>query len=404
MNDQAGRIAMVLQDLSLGGGERIAIRLADRWADLGRQVVLFCGARTGALAEMIGSNIEVVECAPRIPRGAGSRAALGEKLAAFLTERPTDLLFVPGNYQWPVMPAVGRLPDALRPVTVAQVGTPLYRHGRGPLRQIGYNLRTRSQFRRVDLAVSLSARMTGEMDRALGRRITQCVPLPALDDDIRPAPLSAIEPRLIVAAGRLVPEKGFDVALRAFAQLDDPPAKLVILGEGPERERLWRLACDLGLDQRVALPGFVADIRPWLERARLFLLSSYYEGYAAVVIEALAAGRPVVCTDCTPAAGELVSRRAGAIAPIGDAAALALALRRVLDAPVPAPERLAALVQPYRIGGIAQNYLDIFDYLTTHRRSVVANLDRRAGGWKGFTLPFRPAGATLSPEELAHVR
>jgi glycosyltransferase involved in cell wall biosynthesis len=57
---------------------------------------------------------------------------------------------------------------------------------------------------------------------------------------------------------------------------------------------------------RVRLPGYVPDIRPWLAIARTFLLTSWYEGYAAVIVEALGAGRPVVSTDCTPAARELL--------------------------------------------------------------------------------------------------
>lgn len=362
----ARRILLVLHDLELGGGERIAIRLANRWAAEGRRVTLFCGTRRGPLAPLLASSVEVVACDPEIARGRGSRRRLGHALAELLAVRRFDLLFVPGNYLWPVLPSLARLPAARRPPIVAQIGTPMYRHGRGPIAQVEYNLRTRWRLRQVEAVVSLSAAMTREADKVLGRRITRRIALPALDEaaPVRPCPPG----KLVVAAGRLVDEKGFDVALRAFALLDDPEARLAILGEGPRRARLEALAQALGVAERVTFTGFVADIRPWLDKARLFLLSSYYEGYAAVVVEALAAGRQVVATDCTPAAYELLDRpERGAVAAIGDPAAMAQALRRVLDGPPPDPASLAAAVAGYRIGPIAAAYLDLFDGVLRQR-------------------------------------
>ena len=400
MTDLARAITVVLHDLPLGGGERIAIRLANRWAESDRKVTVLCGSRHGSLADLIDKSVEVVECHPRIPRGPGSRRKLGKATAEFLSDRPSDILFVPGNYHWPVMPAVARLPRHLRPGVVAQIGTPMYRHGRGPLRQVVYNRRTQWQFRCVDSAISLSDSMTEDADRVLGRRITQCLRLPAVDDH-HEAPAAA-SGKLIVAAGRLVKEKGFDVALKAFSLLDDPDARLAILGEGPQRQNLIDLAHALGIADRVEFPGFVPDIRPWLETARTFLLSSYYEGYAAVIVEALAAGRPVVCTDCTPAAYELVTGGAGAVAPIGDAAGLAAGLRLVLNAPAPSPASLAARVSGYRLGPIADDYLRVFDDVKVQR--VAARTPRliRVGGLPPFAVPgLRPEPVTAPIYEAA---
>lgn len=373
INDQARAITVVLHDLPLGGGERIAIRLANRWAAAGRQVTILVGARQGPLEALIDPAVSVVECNPPIPRGKGSRRRLGAAAAAYLKDNRADILFVPGNYHWPVMHAIGAMPDTVRPGLVAQVGTPLFRHGRKGLKQLAYNIRTRLQFRRVDAAISLSDSMTADVDHVLGRAITQRIALPAIGDESDSTPPTAATGRLIVAAGRLVPEKGFDVAIRAFAALSDRTARLAILGEGPERANLAALAVAEGVADRVDFPGYVSDIRPWLDRARLFLLSSWYEGYAAVVIEALAAGRPVVATDCTPAAYELLtSYAAGAVAPLGDTVALAEALSRVINAPVPCPNALAASVAEYRIGPIADAYLRQFDEVKTMRHAQPA--------------------------------
>lgn len=365
---RARDILLVLHDLELGGGERIAIRLANRWASLGCRVTLLCGSKHGQLGPLLSDAVELVECDPPIVRGRGSRKRLGDEVAAFLARRPIDTLFVPGNYLWPVLPSLSRLAEHDRPAIVAQIGTPMYRHGRGPIAQLEYNFRTRRRLRQVQAAVSLSASMTRDADKVLGRKITRRLPLPALEDQAlppRPCPKGG---KLIVAAGRLVAEKGFDVALRAFAHLDDPDARLAILGEGPDRARLVSLAHELGVARQVELPGYVADIGPWLQQARCFLLSSYYEGYAAVVVEALAAGRQVVATDCTPAAYELLDcSERGVVAPIGDAAALGEGLRQVMAGSPPDPERIAAAVAGYRIEPIAQAYLDLFDTVQLER-------------------------------------
>ncbi len=374
-------IVVVLHDLGLGGTERIAIRLANRWAQMGRRVTLLCGSTEGPLAPMVDGRVEVVACDPPIPRARGSRRRLGRATAAFLAAQRTDVLFVPGNYHWAVLPAVARLPESQRPGVVAQISAPLYRRGRGPLRQIAYNLRTRAWLRRADAAVSLSPEMTRDADRVLGRPITQCLRLPALEDEPprRFPDLVPASGRLVLAAGRLVAEKGFDVALRAFARLRDPQARLVILGEGPRRAQLVSLAESLGVADQVELPGYVADIGPWLRRARVFLLASSYEGYAAVVVEALAAGRPVVATDCTAAAHELLDRpERGAVTPIGDVEAMAAGLRRVLDAEPAPPQRLAAAVAGHRIGPIAMAYLDIFDAVHRGGRGVGDPVGRAA--------------------------
>lgn len=397
MGDKARTIAIVLHDLPLGGSERIAVRLANRWAALGREVTLFCGSRQGPLAQMIDAGVRVIEADPPIPRGPGSRKALGNAAAAYVAQHRPDILFAPGNYHWPVLPAIDALPADQRPGVVAQIGTPLYRHGRGVLAQIPYNLKTRRQLRGVDQAISLSDDMTEDANRVLGRRITQRIALPALDDDdhaFTPPP----EGKTILAAGRLVKEKGFDIALRAFALLGDPDAELVIVGEGERRAELEALAAELGVADRVRLPGYVPDIRPWLEEARAFLLTSWYEGYAAVIVEALGAGRPVVSTDCTPAARDLLSDGLhGRVARIGDAEGLAEGLRQVLNAPAPDPAALARSVASYRIGPIAEAYLQVFDAVVAKRTSPAATKRFMPFPARAFSIPAgRPAPASAA--------
>lgn len=130
--------------------------------------------------------------------------------------------------------------------------------------------------------------------------------------------------RYVLGAGRLAREKGFDRLLRAFRRLDRPDLRLAIVGEGEERARLLRLAGELGVEDRVHMPGRAADMTPWYRHAACFVLSSHYEGFPMVLVEAMAHGCPVVSFDCDYGPRELIEEgKTGLLAPEGDVEALA---------------------------------------------------------------------------------
>jgi glycosyltransferase involved in cell wall biosynthesis len=110
----------------------------------------------------------------------------------------------------------------------------------------------------------------------------------------------AADAKRVSAAGRLEREKGFDRLLRAFAQAtaDDPEWKLEIAGEGSQRPALEQLAGELGIEGRLHLPGWVRPLDERLARSTMFCLSSRYEGFPSVLLEAMAMGVPVVSVDC----------------------------------------------------------------------------------------------------------
>jgi glycosyltransferase involved in cell wall biosynthesis len=360
----ARAIGIVLHDFSLGGTERIAIRLANEWADKGRLVTVVCGAEIGPLRALLSPAVALVALNPVIERGFGSRRKLGKVAAEVFAIATVDLIFVPGNFHWQIVPALARMPVAIRPQIAVQLSTPLVRYDRGRVHQAIYNRWMHWLLRGADATISLEDAMTAQANGILRNRITQWIRTPALECAPRPAvPLDPAN-RTIVAAGRMAAVKGFETAISAFALLNDPDARLVILGDGPLKKKLQQQAERLGVADRVSLPGYVPCIRPWLDKAGLFLLSSRYEGFPAVLIEAIAAGRPVVATRCTPAVEELVDRTGfGASVPIDDPAALARAMAQVFTACPPEPAHMAAAVAPFGIVSCARAYLTMFDTL-----------------------------------------
>jgi len=141
--------------------------------------------------------------------------------------------------------------------------------------------------------------------------------------------------RFICAIGRLTEQKGFDILLSAFAKLREPCLHLVILGEGELRDALSSLAKDLGVEQRVHMPGFVNSPMAILREAEAFVLSSRWEGFGNVLVEALASGVPIISTDCAGAPRWILENgRHGCLVSPDDSSALAEAIEKSLHSPV----------------------------------------------------------------------
>ncbi len=138
---------------------------------------------------------------------------------------------------------------------------------------------------------------------------------------------------VVVAAGRLHPQKGFIYLIRAFAMVRNAlPCKLVILGEGPQRSDLEQLIAGLDLGDDVVLPGFQDNPYNFMRNASVFVLSSVYEGFGNVLVEALALGTPVISTACPVGPEEIIADGVtGILVPPADEEGLAEAMLRVLQ-------------------------------------------------------------------------
>lgn len=165
-------------------------------------------------------------------------------------------------------------------------------------------------------------------------------------------------PPVVIGVGQLIERKNWALLLHAMAHVNaQRPARLMLLGEGPQREALETLARSLGV--KLALPGFMHGVGAYLGHAAAFALTSRYEGFANVVAEALACGCPTVSVDCPSGPAEILGHGAyGRLVPMDDAPALARAL---LDTLAEAPDRtrLRARGADFNAAVIGARYLDV---------------------------------------------
>lgn len=140
---------------------------------------------------------------------------------------------------------------------------------------------------------------------------------------------------VLLHAGSFTPEKDHDTLVQAFAEVlgAHPDAILVLVGEGPLRERIAELVLERGLAAQVVLPGATTELSGLLAAADLFVLSSRVEGLPGVLLEAAAAGLPIVSTDVGSVRDAVLDGRTGFVVPSGDAHTLGRALDRLLADP-----------------------------------------------------------------------
>lgn len=330
MDEVKRRIALVLPDLRVGGAQRVLLLLAKEFRAAGREVDIVSLLDDGQLIA-------------DLPEGVGYRPLLQRKNTRGL---------------WLAMSAMAGLVRYLREqqpdaILSSMTGTNLLtvlahvrsgRRGRLLLREAASIDNTRSRmsrwlmrrlYPRADGLLAVSTGVAEDLVRlGLDERAIRIIHNPVDVGRLRllatagsPLPSLRREP-YIVSIGRLTAQKDHRTLLRAYAISSVRHShRLVIVGEGEERGALEALACELGIDDRLELPGAMVNPYRVLKDAALHVLSSHWEGYPNVLLEALALGVPVVATDCAAGPRELLEGgRYGSLVPVGDCIALAQAM------------------------------------------------------------------------------
>jgi glycosyltransferase involved in cell wall biosynthesis len=357
------RVTFVLHEFDRGGSGRVAAYLARGFADGGMDVDMVVIRQGGeveeALVRLAGADIPIRYLGPRRGPRAVDLLSRVPKLARHLKQRAPDTIISCAN-NTAVTTALARDLSGLAEArlflkTTNPIASSRHKGLVRRMRRWSY----RRTFRKVDGVWTLSADETEEMRAAfpetasIFREIANPYVTPAMLAG--PAESAPVQSRTILGIGRLTRQKRYERLIEAFALLRAPDLRLTILGEGEERPALTALIERLSLSDRVSMPGFVHNVAEAFHGAAMMVLPSDYEGLPAVVLEAMAANCPVLCTDCFPAARSMLGNMAGcAIIEQTDPASLAALIERQLA--VPRPTHLRAVAERYSIAnGVASH-------------------------------------------------
>jgi glycosyltransferase involved in cell wall biosynthesis len=372
------RIVLPIHSFEPGGVERVALRLAASWQASGEEVTVVLGRDEGPgqIAEAEGLSYRTYRSFVRTRRI--ETLWMIVCLYRYLHRERADVVFCPGNTYTIVCAAMRLLLGRACPPVVAKVSNDLRRTDLSSPVRLAYRTWVRAHSRFINRFVALAGPMVPEIVREVQIDPTRvsAIPDPALTS-AEFARLTAVEHgpcplhgAVVLGIGRLVGQKNFALLLRAFAADAEPSDRLIIAGDGPERSRLERLASTLSISDRTTFAGYLDDVLSLLEGADIFALSSDYEGVPAAIIEALAAGLPIVATDCSASIGWLTGfgRDGIAVAP-GDAVRFGRALRTIRRLPMTSNNGRRRAAQ-FTLEKAASSYLAVFD--ATIKASVPA--------------------------------
>lgn len=299
------RIAYLVHEFDNGGIERNIVNLANHLKREQFEPIIVCITKSGKAAQSLTKNVEIFEI--RKKPGWSSKAIW--RLSKILREQRVTILH---SNNW------GTLIEGSIARHIANTPVHIHtEHGQGlhtnlrPHKRILRKILSRLAFENLNevcvcarsVAPLVSTR-TGFAESRM-RLLSNGVPQPKFTEansfrkSICKQFAIPIEAHIIGTTGRLVPIKGFDLAIRAIQELTTSETKphLILVGDGESRAHLTQLSSELGISDRVHFPGHQTDVGPWLQAFDLFLNTSHSEAMSLSILEALACGIPVIATD-----------------------------------------------------------------------------------------------------------
>jgi len=346
-----------------GGAQRAMLKIASGIVEAGHSVDLVLARATGPFMKEIPPGVSVVDLKAR-----RVLLALPALVRYLRRERPVAMLsaldYVNLIALWARKLAGGSTRLVVSERNTLSVSSKTSRSRR----QRALPSLSKRYYRWADSVVAVSQGVADDLTEKLGlsRDLVRVIHNPVITPELLEQANEVLdhpwfaqdEPPVVLGAGRLGPQKDFATLIRAFAAVRKVrPARLVLLGEGPDRPQLEALVRELGLQQDVQLPGFVANPYAYMRQSGVFVLASKYEGLPGVLIEALASGAQVVSTDCPSGPREILHDGTfGRLVPVGDSRAMSDAILDSLNNPrQPAP---AECLRPFLPETVIHQYLD----------------------------------------------
>lgn len=365
------RISMVIKNMHGGGAERVALSLLGQFIDEGHVVQLVLFERKGELLDDIPKAVQliVLDSSPALFAALNPLSGLRKWMQSLKRWGDADTV-VCFSYKVNIAVTLAGLMEKVQTPIILTEHNVFSKDiaERNILRRFYLLTMSRWLYPKAAAWVAVSDFVKQDAMRLnlLSERQAHVIYNPVIvkktDAESSPSEWDRDDKiSMILSVGSFFKVKDYSTLIRAFALLHNrrPETRLVMLGEGGQRERLQKLIDELGLFDYVSMPGF-CNPKTYMDRAGLLAISSRHESFSLVAAEALSCGLNVVSTDCGGPADILEHGRYGRLVPVGDADAFADAMEKTLDNPLP-PELLKKRAFDFSLQRIADEYLELID-------------------------------------------
>ncbi len=360
------KICILLPDLRGGGAERLNILLANYWHSSGIKVEVVLMKKQGRLINLLSPKISIIDLDTKKIRNTIPR------IVKYLKQSRPDVVL---SAMWPLTSAAiiawlfsGKIGKLFTSDHI-MLSIECMKNIVIPLPLLAFSLKTTYRYADGIIAVSLGVKkdlcnisgLSENKVKVIYNPVSQAREIPYISISERKKLWGSDFCYNILAVGSLKLQKDYETLLKAFSLMSsDISAKLVILGDGPLRTDIEKIILQLGLQKKVVLHGFCLDPYPWYLTADLFVLSSQWEGFGNVIVEALECGTPIVSTNCPSGPSEILENgKYGTLVPVGDyiklSNAMAGSLKQEHDKFL-----LRKRADDFSVSRISDQYLDYF--------------------------------------------
>jgi len=338
MSTQRPDISFYTSSMGEGGAQRTVANLVTGFVERGLDAELLLLRAEGPYLESLPSDTKVIELE--------ANRALGSipELVSYLRDREPEVLFSTMEYL-NVVALLSKLLSRVSTRTAIRAANVQSEKSRSGFRNsVQYQL-AKYLYPKADHFIALSKYVRNDFSEYYGINKDEISVIynPVAIEEIQELATEMVDipfcdnnSDLIVNVGSLTEQKDIQTTIKAFKKITEcRDAQLLILGKGEQRDGLIRLATTLGIEDSVHLPGFVDNPFAYMSEADVFVLSSRWEGFGHVIVEAMACGTPVVSTNCPGGPAEILENgKYGALVPVGDTTALANAVVQLLENPL----------------------------------------------------------------------
>jgi glycosyltransferase involved in cell wall biosynthesis len=331
------KVAIILHDLRMGGAEWVMLQLAEALSKDGIPVEFILAHTQGELLSKVPSNVKILDLNVNNP------LAMLAKVIQYLRVNKPKALISPFEVT-SIVAILARFLSRGRTRIIVRLSVALSKHKRAWFKKLLERIAVSLLYRFADAIIAVSKGVADDFSSYSGISTDRLTIIynPIISEQFmqqkeegtdHPLLLDHEKLPVILGVGRLTEQKDFHTLIKAFDQVGKRrAARLVILGEGEDRQSLEALVSSLNIQEKVHFPGIISNPLPFMKRASVFVLSSRWEGLPGALIQALACGSPVVSTDCPSGPSEILDHgKYGYLVPVGDVTSMADAIDASLD-------------------------------------------------------------------------